>query len=159
MVRDMLAIGRPPPVIAELDDPHVRVALLGGPPDAAVVALPVEAATGERIAALEAVGAGRPKGREAGLDEDRGAGREGGASARGSAKGPRHRAWNRSGHRRASTAVSVCSGIRSENERDAARSRPALTCSCMEAKEAQWNADPNRRPLSLRIRLSSPLVR
>ena len=39
MVRDMLAIGRPPPAISQLDGPYVRVALLGGSPDAAVVAL------------------------------------------------------------------------------------------------------------------------
>ena len=39
MVRDMLAIGRPAPVIAEIDGPYVRVALLGGAPDAAVVDL------------------------------------------------------------------------------------------------------------------------
>ena len=39
MVRDMLAIGRPAPVIAEVDGPYVRVVLLGGPPDAAVVEL------------------------------------------------------------------------------------------------------------------------
>ncbi len=37
MVRDMLAIGRPAPVIAEIDGPYVRVALLGGTPDIAVV--------------------------------------------------------------------------------------------------------------------------
>ena len=37
MVRDMLAIGRPAPVIAEIDGPYVRVALLGGTPDTAVV--------------------------------------------------------------------------------------------------------------------------
>ncbi len=34
MVRDMLAIGRPPPAIAEIDGPYVRVALMGGTPDA-----------------------------------------------------------------------------------------------------------------------------
>ena len=39
MVRDMLAIGRPTPVISEIDGPWVRIVLLGGPPDAAVVAL------------------------------------------------------------------------------------------------------------------------
>ena len=39
MVRDMLAIGRPAPVISEVDGPWVRIVLLGGPPDAAVVAL------------------------------------------------------------------------------------------------------------------------
>ena len=36
MVRDMLAIGRPAPVIREVDGPCVRVALLGGAPDTAV---------------------------------------------------------------------------------------------------------------------------
>ena len=44
MVRDMLAIGRPAPVIAEVDGPYVRVVLLGGAPDTAVVDL-VEALT------------------------------------------------------------------------------------------------------------------
>ena len=39
MVRDMLAIGRPAPVIAEVDGPYVRVVLLGGAPDTAVVDL------------------------------------------------------------------------------------------------------------------------
>ena len=39
MVRDMLAIGRPAPVIAEVDGPYVRVVLLGGAPDTAVVEL------------------------------------------------------------------------------------------------------------------------
>jgi len=39
MVRDMLAIGRPMPVIAEVDGPYVRVVLLGGSPDTAVVNL------------------------------------------------------------------------------------------------------------------------
>ena len=37
MVRDMLAIGRPPPAISKIDGPYVRVALLGGTPDIAVV--------------------------------------------------------------------------------------------------------------------------
>ena len=39
MVRDMLAIGRPMPVIAEVEGPYVRVVLLGGSPDTAVVNL------------------------------------------------------------------------------------------------------------------------
>ena len=39
MVRDMLAIGRPAPLIAEVDGPYVRVVLLGGAPDTAVVDL------------------------------------------------------------------------------------------------------------------------
>ncbi|MYH46860.1 MAG: hypothetical protein F4127_09460 [Gammaproteobacteria bacterium] len=39
MVRDMLAMGRPAPVISEVDGPYVRVALLGGPPDTAVLDL------------------------------------------------------------------------------------------------------------------------
>ena len=39
MVRDMLAIGRSAPVIAEIDGPYVRVVLLGGAPDTAVVDL------------------------------------------------------------------------------------------------------------------------
>ena len=42
MVRDMLAIGRPAPAISEIGGPCVRVTLLGGPPDAAVVALVAE---------------------------------------------------------------------------------------------------------------------
>lgn len=33
----MLAIGRPSPVISEIDGPYVRITLLGGAPDAAVV--------------------------------------------------------------------------------------------------------------------------
>lgn len=37
MVRDMLAIGRPAPAITKIDGPYVRVALLGGTPDIAVV--------------------------------------------------------------------------------------------------------------------------
>ena len=39
MVNDMLAIGRPAPVISEVGGPYVRVSLLGGRPDAAVVGL------------------------------------------------------------------------------------------------------------------------
>ena len=39
MVRDMLAMGQPAPVIREVDGPYVRVALLGGPPDTAVLDL------------------------------------------------------------------------------------------------------------------------
>ena len=39
MVRDMLAIGRPAPVISEIDGPYVRVVLLGGDPDAVIIAL------------------------------------------------------------------------------------------------------------------------
>ena len=39
MVRDMLAIGRPAPIISEIAGPYVRVVLLGGSPDAAVVRL------------------------------------------------------------------------------------------------------------------------
>ena len=39
MVRDMLAIGRPAPLIAEVEGPYVRVVLLGGAPDTAVVDL------------------------------------------------------------------------------------------------------------------------
>ena len=54
MVRDMLAIGRPPPAISELDGPYVRVALLGGPPDAAVVAL-VAALTPARAADVDSL--------------------------------------------------------------------------------------------------------
>ena len=37
MVRDMLAIGRPAPVIAEIDGPYVRVSLFGGAPDTIVI--------------------------------------------------------------------------------------------------------------------------
>ena len=37
MVAGMLAIGRPPPVISEVAGPYVRVALLGGAPDHAMV--------------------------------------------------------------------------------------------------------------------------
>lgn len=39
MVRDMLAIGLPAPVISEIDGPYVRVVLLGGVPDEATAAL------------------------------------------------------------------------------------------------------------------------
>jgi len=39
MVQDMLAMGRPAPGISEVDGPYVRVALLGGPPDTAVLDL------------------------------------------------------------------------------------------------------------------------
>lgn len=39
MVRDMLAIGRPAPVISEIDGPYVRVVLLGGAPDEATAAV------------------------------------------------------------------------------------------------------------------------
>ena len=49
MVRDMLAIGRPAPVISEIDGPYVRVVLLGGAPDEATAAL---------VAALVPRGAG-----------------------------------------------------------------------------------------------------
>ena len=54
MVRDMLAIGRPPPAISELDGPYVRVALLGGSPDAEVVAL-VAALTPARAANVDSL--------------------------------------------------------------------------------------------------------
>ena len=37
MVTEMLAIGRPAPVISEIEGPYVRITLLGGAPDAAVV--------------------------------------------------------------------------------------------------------------------------
>ena len=37
LVADMLAIGRPAPVLSEVDGPYVRVTLLGGAPDIAVV--------------------------------------------------------------------------------------------------------------------------
>ncbi len=39
MVRDMLAIGRPAPVISEIQGPYVRVTLLGGEPDTTIVNL------------------------------------------------------------------------------------------------------------------------
>ena len=39
MVGDMLRTGRPAPIFSEVDGPFVRVALLGGPPDQAVVDL------------------------------------------------------------------------------------------------------------------------
>ena len=38
MVTEMLAIGRPAPTISEVEGPYVRITLLGGAPDAAVVA-------------------------------------------------------------------------------------------------------------------------
>lgn len=37
MVRDLLALGRPEPEITEIDGPYVRVVLIGGPPDEALV--------------------------------------------------------------------------------------------------------------------------
>ena len=60
MVRDMLAIGRPAPVISEVAGPYVQVTLLGGPPDAAVVGLvtslvPPEAADVEALLLVEAL--------------------------------------------------------------------------------------------------------
>ena len=54
MVRDMLAMGRPPPAISELEGPCVRVALLGGPPDAAVVDL-AAALTPARAASVDSL--------------------------------------------------------------------------------------------------------
>ena len=48
--------------------------------DRAALKEQLEAATGERIAALEAVGVEKAKNRAAGLDADRSAGRDGGAS-------------------------------------------------------------------------------
>ena len=39
MVGDMLRTGRPAPVFSEVEGPFVRVELLGGPPDQAIVAL------------------------------------------------------------------------------------------------------------------------
>ena len=54
MVRDMLALGRPAPVITEVDGPYVRVALLGGPPDTAVVDL-VAALTPPRAASVDSL--------------------------------------------------------------------------------------------------------
>ena len=59
--------------------------------DKAALREQLEAATGERIAALEAVEPDKSKGREAGRDEDRGADREGGETAshdRGRSPGP-----------------------------------------------------------------------
>ena len=58
MVRDMLAMGRPAPAISEIDGPCVRVALLGGPPDAAVVDLvatlaPTRAASVDSLLLIE----------------------------------------------------------------------------------------------------------
>ena len=57
MVREMLAIGRPPPVISEVSGPYVRVTLLGGSPDAAVVslvsAMPAAAADVESLLLIE----------------------------------------------------------------------------------------------------------
>ncbi|MEW6583161.1 MAG: ATP-binding protein [Actinomycetota bacterium] len=39
MVRDLLAMGRPEPEIAEIDGPYVRVALVGGDPDPEIIHL------------------------------------------------------------------------------------------------------------------------
>ena len=54
MVRDMLAMGRPAPAISAIDGPCVRVALLGGPPDAAVVDL-AAALTPARAASVDSL--------------------------------------------------------------------------------------------------------
>ena len=54
MVRDMLAIGRPAPVISEIDGPYVRVVLLGGDPDAVIVAL-VAALTPARAGSVDSL--------------------------------------------------------------------------------------------------------
>ena len=54
MVRDMLAIGRPPPAISQPDGPYVRVALLGGSSNAEVVAL-VAALTPARAANVDSL--------------------------------------------------------------------------------------------------------
>ena len=54
MVRDMLAIGRPAPVISEIDGPYVRVVLLGGDPDAVIVAL-VAALTPSRAGSVDSL--------------------------------------------------------------------------------------------------------
>lgn len=54
MVRDMLAIGRPAPVISEIDGPYVRVVLLGGDPDA-VTAAPVAAIAPPRAGSVDSL--------------------------------------------------------------------------------------------------------
>ena len=54
MVRDMLAIGRPAPLISEIDGPYVRVVLLGGDPDTAIVAL-VAALTPARAGGVDSL--------------------------------------------------------------------------------------------------------
>lgn len=58
MVREMLAVGHHAPVFSEIEGPYVRVALLGGSPDAAVVGLvsslvPAEAANVEALLLIE----------------------------------------------------------------------------------------------------------
>lgn len=58
MVRDMLAIGRPAPVISEIEGPYVSVTLLGGEPDTAIVDLvsllePREAVNVETLLLIE----------------------------------------------------------------------------------------------------------
>ena len=54
MVRDMLAIGRPAPAISEIDGPYVRVVLLGGDPDAVIIAL-VAALTPARTGSVDSL--------------------------------------------------------------------------------------------------------
>ena len=58
MVGDMLRTGRPAPVFSEVEGPFVRVALLGGPPDQAIVALladlvPPQAGTVEALLLID----------------------------------------------------------------------------------------------------------
>ena len=79
--------------------------------DKAALRETLEAVTGERIAALEAVEPERATGRAAGLDVDRGAGRAAVRPNRGSRNGPPGRTWRRRGRRRASIATSGCSGV------------------------------------------------
>ena len=54
MVRDMLAIGRPAPLISEIDGPYVRVVLFGGNPDTSIVAL-VAALTPARAGGVDSL--------------------------------------------------------------------------------------------------------
>ena len=54
MVRDMLAIGRPAPAISEINGPYVRIALVGGPPDVAIVEL-AEALNSQSAATVDSL--------------------------------------------------------------------------------------------------------
>ena len=80
--------------------------------DRAALRETLEAMTGERIAALEAVEPVRAKDRAAGLDRTGARGGRAAAATRRSRNGAPGRTWKRRGHRRASIAISDCKGPR-----------------------------------------------
>ncbi|MDE0643071.1 MAG: putative DNA binding domain-containing protein [bacterium] len=55
MTRDLLALGRPRPEIAEIDGPYVRVSLLGGEPDPALIRLVMDLAPPELAESVDAL--------------------------------------------------------------------------------------------------------